>query len=216
MPPLRALLPVAALALATLAPAALADDGPQAATSGTGRRAGPPQAGASSRVGPAIEGVVLRVHDGDSFTMRADDGRRLRVRVSGIDAPERGQPFGDAARRALVAALGAPRLRIEPAKTDRYGRTVARVTVPGAGDAGAPRDVGLELVAAGLAWHFARYAADQPPGDAAAYAAAERDARARRAGLWHAASPEPPWAFRSRSSRDEGAPERPRPPAREG
>lgn len=150
---------------------------------------------------PSIDGVALDVQDGDSFTMRTDDGRRLRVRVSGIDAPESTQPHADVSRRRLGELLRERRLRIDPVKRDVFERTVARVWV--LGDDDPPRDAALAQLDAGLAWHFTRYRADQTPADYLRYARAERDARARRAGLWRADTAEPPWEFRARARRDE-------------
>lgn len=166
----------------------------------------PPRADAP-RAGPEpIEGQALDVQDGDSFTMRGDDGRRLRVRLTGIDAPEQHQPWADASRRLLGELLRGHRLRIEPVKQDVFDRTVAKVWV--LDEDAAPRDAGLALLEAGLAWHFTRYRADQPPADASRYAQAERGARARRAGLWQDDGPEAPWAFRARMRRHEAAPDR--------
>lgn len=153
-----------------------------------------------------IEGQALDVHDGDSFTMRADDGRRLRIRVSGIDAPEQQQPWSEASRRHLGELLRGRRIRIDPVKQDVFDRTVAKVWV--LDDDVPPRDAALSLLEAGLAWHFVRYQADQPPADVPRYAQAERVARARRAGLWQDRAPEAPWDFRGRMRRNETAPER--------
>lgn len=155
-----------------------------------------------SASGPVAAASVLEIQDGDSFTMRSDDGRRLRIRVSGIDAPERRQPWADASRRNLAETLRAGRIRLEPVKQDAFGRTVARVLVVDDAD-GTERDVGLEQVRAGLAWHFVRYASDQGAAEARRYARAEREARQARVGLWVDPTPEAPWAYRSRLRRDE-------------
>jgi endonuclease YncB( thermonuclease family) len=147
-----------------------------------------------------VDGVALDVQDGDSFVFRGDDGVRRRVRVSGIDAPERHQPFAEASRRALGEMLRGRRLRIEPVKQDAFERTVARVLVldpARADDAG--RDVGLALVETGLAWHFVRYKADQSHDDRLRYTRAERAARDARIGLWRNDAPEAPWDFRRRT-----------------
>jgi len=151
-----------------------------------------------------IEGVALDVQDGDSFVFRGDDGVRRRIRVSGIDAPEKHQPFADASRRALGAMLRDRRVLVEPIKQDPFGRTVARVVALGGAQAG--RDLGLAQIEAGLAWHFVRYKADQAPDDRVRYAQAERSARAARAGLWRDDAPEAPWDFRARMRRREAAP----------
>lgn len=158
--------------------------------------------GREAREAPAaIEGGALDVQDGDSFLLRADDGRRVRVRVSGIDAPERAQPYADVSRRHLGDLLRGRRVRLEPVKQDVFDRTVARVIVLDGEPPG--QDAGLAQIEAGLAWHFARYRADQSAEDARDYARAEREARARGAGLWHDAAPEPPWDFRARMRRQE-------------
>jgi endonuclease YncB( thermonuclease family) len=151
----------------------------------------------------AVEGVPLDVQDGDSLVFRGADGTRTRVRVAGIDAPEKTQPYAEASRRHLRALLRDQRIRIDPIKRDPYGRTVARVWIldPEQG----PRDAALAQVEAGLAWHFTRYRADQTPAEFARYARAEQTARRVRAGLWRDDSPEAPWDFRARGRRDRAA-----------
>lgn len=158
--------------------------------------------GCSHRDAPdAVRAKALEVHDGDSLRVHTEDGRRLRIRVSGIDAPERSQPFADVSRRHLGDMVRDRWLRIEPLKTDVFGRTVARVVALESPTG--ERDVGLAQIEAGLAWHFARYASEQPAGEARRYARAERDARGRRIGLWSDTAPEAPWAFRDRLRRTE-------------
>lgn len=182
----RASLPFAlALLLVLAAPAALARGTPPSP-------APAPQTSADARSTRAvawIEGVVEHVYDGDSFRLRTADGRRLGVRIAGIDAPERTQPFANVSRRALRDAIDDREVRIEAIKVDAYGRAVARVFVGG-------RDIGLEQIDAGMAWHFARYDADLPPVERERYALAQADARARRAGLWQDNDPVAPWLFR--------------------
>lgn len=136
-----------------------------------------------------IDGIVEHVYDGDSFRLRAGDGRALGVRIAGIDAPERTQPFANVSRTALREAIGSHEVRIEAIKVDPYGRVVGRVFVAG-------RDVGLEQLDRGLAWHFARYDADLPPAERERYAQAQARAQAQRAGLWRQNDPLAPWLFR--------------------
>ena len=147
----------------------------------------------SGRIGP--------IADGDSFTLIADDGRRIGVRIGGIDAPEKGQPHADQSRDNLARLLARGGLEIEPIKTDPYGRQVARVRAGG-------EDVGLRQIEAGLAWHFVRYAADQSPDERTQYAQAERDARHAARGLWADAAPVAPWLHRQRKRTDGNAPMR--------
>jgi endonuclease YncB( thermonuclease family) len=190
----RACLAAAALAAAALGNAALA--------AGPGR--GADAAAGGTRPPAVFEGVSLDVQDGDSFVAMRDDGTRLRVRINGIDAPERGQPFADRSRQHLRGLLRDTRIRVEAVKLDRFDRVVARVwrlqTVDG------PHDIGLAQIEAGLAWHFTRYRADQTAEQAAAYARAERAARQARVGLWLDEAPQAPWAFRATQRRDESTP----------
>lgn len=141
-----------------------------------------------SRAG-VLTGRIGSIADGDSFTLIANDGRRIGVRIGGIDAPERGQPHADRARDNLARLLALGALEIEPIKTDPYGRQVARVRARG-------EDVALSQIEAGLAWHFVRYAADQSPDERERYARAQRDARQAGRGLWADAQPLAPWIYR--------------------
>jgi endonuclease YncB( thermonuclease family) len=136
-----------------------------------------------------LTGRIATIADGDSFTMTSQDGRRIGVRIGGIDAPEKGQPFADRSRDNLVRLLGRGTLEVEPIKTDPYGRQVARVRAGG-------EDVALAQIEAGLAWHFVRYAADQLPDERVRYAQSQRDARQAARGLWADPEPVAPWLHR--------------------
>lgn len=141
-----------------------------------------------------LTAVAVGVDDGDSFVARKRDGAKIRVRIAGIDAPEKSQPWAGLARQRLRALLVGKAVRIEPLKTDPWGRYVALVDVEG-------EDPALTMIEDGLAWHFARYDRDLPPALRPRYALAEAQARERRVGLWQAPDPEPPWDFRKRNPR---------------
>lgn len=143
-----------------------------------------------------IQGRSTEVQDGDTFVLLDDAGRALRIRVAGIDAPEKSQPYADRSRQHLRELLQDKRIRLAPIKQDVYGRTVARVYIP-AGDAD-ERDAALDQLQAGLAWHFKRYKSDQKKDEFVRYAQAEREARAAAVGLWQDPRPEAPWDFRDR------------------
>lgn len=138
--------------------------------------------------------IVTRVWDGDTVSVRRDD-QELRVRLAGIDAPEHDQPHGDAAATRLNALLLGREVRLEDGKVDRYGRLVAKVWVqpPDCPTCGKTLDAGLAQLTAGHAWWYRRYRDDQSPEDRGRYEFAEREARARRAGLWAEPDPTPPW-----------------------
>lgn len=138
-----------------------------------------------------LTGRVVGVVDGDTLDIVDDAKAQHRVRVHGIDAPERGQPFSQKARGKLSELTFGKTVRVESDGDDRYGRAIGRVFV---GDA----DVELAMLDAGMAWHYVKY--DSTP----AYAAAEKAARAARRGLWSDPHAVPPWEWRklSREHRD--------------
>jgi len=140
--------------------------------------------------GPA-NGIVHHVADGDSFSLTLADGRRISVRILGIDAPEMGQPFADIARQYLRNLIEGQIVNITTLKIDPFGRAVASVMHDG-------QDIGLMLVQAGLAWHFKRFEAEQSRADRQAYASAERGARQDAVGLWADRDPLAPWDYRDR------------------
>jgi endonuclease YncB( thermonuclease family) len=137
----------------------------------------------------ALEGRVVAVHDGDTVTLL--DGARVqhRVRLAGIDAPERGQAFGTRSRENLARLVHGRRVEAHCPKRDRYGREVCSVFADG-------RDVGLEQVRSGLAWWYREYAREQRGDERTSYAAAEGEARSTGRGLWSEANPQAPWAWR--------------------
>lgn len=146
---------------------------------------------AAPALAETLRGRVVAVADGDTITVVTAARKSERIRLAGIDAPEAKQAFGALAKRGLAALVFGAEVRVEYTKRDRYGRIVGRVLRDG-------RDAGLEQVDAGLAWHYLRYAREQAPEERAAYAQAERSARAGRRGLWAEADPLAPWDWRAR------------------
>lgn len=143
--------------------------------------------------------LIVGVADGD--TLRARCGapgayEEVRVRLAGIDAPERRQPFGERARQTLAGMAFGKVAELDCPKRDRYGRAVCTVRVPGAG--GAPTDAGLAMVQQGMAWWYRAYAHEQPTAERAAYSDAEAKAQRQRLGLWADDAPTPPWEWRRR------------------
>ncbi len=148
--------------------------------------------------GGQFEAVVGRVHDGDSFDLKVDRGQRVGVRISGIDAPERRQPFSDLSRRQLQALIGGHTIQVHVLGRDRYGRILGQVERPArpADAVAAVPDVGLAQLEAGLAWYYRRYERDLPPSWRGRYDDAENGARRERRGLWREPDPVEPWRFR--------------------
>jgi micrococcal nuclease len=130
---------------------------------------------------------VVAVLDGDTIgVLRATPAgpREQRVRLWGIDAPEKAQAYGTKAKQALSAMVWGKRVQVDVRDTDRYGRLVAKLTAAG-------QAVNAELVNAGMAWWYQRYAPA-----ARELQSAELQARRDRRGLWADAAPVPPWEWR--------------------
>jgi micrococcal nuclease len=131
-----------------------------------------------------IVGRVVAVHDGDTITVVSAD-RSIRVRLHGIDAPEREQPFANASRHALEAQVAGREVRVLERGRDGYGRLLGRVYV-------GTTDVNMEQVRSGYAWVFRRFVSDP------ALVALETEARQARRGLWRDPRALPPWQWRAR------------------
>jgi len=126
---------------------------------------------------------VVSVHDGDTLTGINDAKEQVKVRLDAIDAPELGQPFGQASKRALSEKVFGKDVVVIAKTKDKYGRTVGHVMIDG-------RDANLEMLEAGMAWHYKHYDHN------ARLARAEEEARAAKKGLWADESPVPPWDWR--------------------
>lgn len=136
-----------------------------------------------------IEGRVVGVSDGDTVTVLDAGRRQHKIRLLGVDAPEKDQDFGERSKQSLSDMVFGKDVRVEYEKKDRYGRTLGKVLVGG-------RSANLEQVRAGLAWFYRHYAEDVPEVDRAALDRAEREARQSKRGLWSQPNPTPPWDFR--------------------
>ena len=132
-----------------------------------------------------MTGICVGVSDGDSLILELPDGERVRVRLYGIDAPEKDQDFALPARKKLTRLVYDKPVRVEVQDIDKYGRYVGKVY------AGA-RYVNRFMLKEGLAWLYRHYAADD-----AVLAEAEARARAAARGIWTTASPLRPRIFRS-------------------
>lgn len=137
-----------------------------------------------------LRGRVVGVADGDSITLLDHRQRQHKIRLAGIDAPEKGQPYGQRSKQALSALVYGKTVAVEATKRDRYGRRVGKVWVDDAVDAS------LQQLLAGMAWHYKAYEREQSRQDRDTYALAQERARESRQGLWRDAQPLPPWEWR--------------------
>jgi micrococcal nuclease len=129
-------------------------------------------------LGQTVSGTIVSVADGDTVRARLDSGPTIRVRLEGIDAPERGEPFGTQARNATRVMLFNKKVRLKATDVDRYDRLVARIALEG-------KDSSIELVKAGLACHFTRFVNDP------LLAQAQLSARTAGRGFWAADAAKP-------------------------
>ena len=137
----------------------------------------------------ALTGRIVSIVDGDTVTLLDANLQQHKIRLSGIDAPEKRQPFGNRSRLHLGVLVFGRQVTADCPKTDRYKRAVCRIDVDGV-------DANLAQVEAGMAWHYKAYERDQRLNDRSRYARAENAARDARRGLWADRAPVAPWDFR--------------------
>jgi endonuclease YncB( thermonuclease family) len=145
-----------------------------------------------------ITGKVVAVTDGDTIKVLAANKVQHKIRLTGIDAPEKAQPFGNASRKNLATMVAGKNVRVETTKNDRYGRVLGKVWVqprdcPGCGKT---LNVNHAQILSGMAWWYRDYAKDQSPQDQGRYESAVEEARKRKRGLWSEPDPIPPWVWR--------------------
>jgi endonuclease YncB( thermonuclease family) len=133
--------------------------------------------------GEDFQGKVVGIVDGDTIEV-LHSLRTERIRLHGVDAPEKSQAFGSRARQFTAGLVFGRIVTVREKGRDRYGRTLAEIALPDG------RILNRELVANGFAWHYKRYSSDR------SLARLEETARAQKKGLWVDAHPVAPWEFR--------------------
>ena len=131
----------------------------------------------------------MRIADGDTVTLLDGTNGQHRIRLQGIDAPESHQAFGAQSKRNLSDMIFGKHVTATCDKTDQYGREVCKIILEN-------RDINLEQIKAGMAWHYKDYEREQTPEDRRIYAQAEAEARQAHRGLWIEANPVEPSEFR--------------------
>ena len=133
----------------------------------------------------AWSGKVVGVADGDTITVLRDK-EQVRIRLYGIDTPEKGQAFGKKAKQFTSRMVFGKVVEVHQMDTDRYGRTVALVSVD-------KQLLNKELVKAGLAWVYDRYCSEPI---CESWRNFQLRAKIDKRGLWADSNPIPPWEFR--------------------
>ncbi len=136
-----------------------------------------------------LVGKVIKVTDGDTVNVLTSDNQTHKIRLSGIDAPEKSQAFGNRSKQALADDIDGKIVTVEFNKRDKYQRIVGKIMFNG-------KDVNLNQIKRGLAWHYKKYEGEQDVEDRSIYANAEYLAQRDRVGLWFDANPIPPWDYR--------------------
>lgn len=134
---------------------------------------------------PELRGRVVKVIDGDTLEV-LEGNTKTRVRLYGIDAPERGQDFSNRSKEFLASLVAGHDVRVIQIRKDRWQRVVGEVFLPDGSY------VNARMVEEGWAWHFTLYSDD------ATLARLEKQARRQRRGLWRQEMPVPPWEYRKK------------------
>ncbi|MCS6304903.1 MAG: thermonuclease family protein [Nitrospira sp.] len=129
-------------------------------------------------------GEVVRILDGDTIEV-LHNGKAQRVRLHGIDCPEKGQPFGNNAKQAISSLIFAQEVTLQIYGKDKYRRILADVLLAD------ETNVNHQLVKDGWCWWYRKYAPDNT-----ALEALENEAREEKKGLWIDHDPIPPWEWR--------------------
>ncbi len=130
-----------------------------------------------------LRGKVVSIADGDTITVLDADKVQHRIRLEGIDAPEKKQAFGAKSKERMTEKVAGQEVVVQWTKKDQYGRILGDVQL-------GKRHINLEMVQDGLAWHYKQYSKSKELADA------EDAARKAKKGLWADKMPTPPWEFR--------------------
>lgn len=133
-------------------------------------------------------GHVISVADGDTITVLTADNQQVKIRLYGIDCPERRQAFGNRARQTTSNAVSGKGVTVQPIEIDRYGRTVGIVFMPN------NESLNSLLVREGMAWVYPQYCRRKEVCDQ--LRVFEQSARNEKHGLWSDKEPMPPWEWR--------------------
>ena len=137
-----------------------------------------------------LTGRVVSIVDGDTLTLLDATNTQHKLRLSGIDSPEKSQAYGRSCKQSLSDMTYDRIVTVEWNKRDRYGRIIGKVI---AGE----DDVNLGQINRGCGWHYKKYQHEQSLSDQIEYSKAEKLAKDHQIGLWSVELPIPPWEWRS-------------------
>lgn len=128
--------------------------------------------------------LISKVVDGDTYHIRLENNTKLKIRMEGIDAPEKGMPFYNESKQFLVKITSGKKIRFVQSSKDQYGRIIAKTYLEN------NKELGEEMIKNGMAWHFKKYSKDTN------LARLEISAKINRFGIWGVDNPLSPWEFR--------------------
>lgn len=131
-----------------------------------------------------FQAKVIHIADGDTITVLNDGNRQIKIRINGIDCPEKAQAYGNRAKEFTKDLVAGQMVTIQAYDQDRYGRTIGDVVLEDG------RKLSQELIRAGMAWWYFKYSEDRELGQL------ELDAKLAHVGLWKDKNPVPPWVYR--------------------
>jgi len=140
----------------------------------------------SPSVAHALTGKVVSVADGDTITVLDSRNQTTKIRLFGIDCPEKGQGFGNRAKQFTANLVFGKVVEVEEIDRDRYGRTVGIVRIQN-------QILNKEILQAGLAWVYTRYCDKAICSD---WQNIQNHAQKAKIGLWSEKKPQSPWEFR--------------------
>ncbi|HQZ64328.1 MAG TPA: thermonuclease family protein [Planctomycetaceae bacterium] len=140
-----------------------------------------------------LTGEVIEIPDSDIIELLTAEKKKYRIRLNGIDAPEKAQPFGSESLKELRHLVGQKSVRVVTLGEDRSGQVIADVYFrPENAAKNDPETLlNVAMVRDGFAWHYVRFAPDNKE-----LAAAEQSARTSKRGLWAEENPIAPWEWR--------------------
>ena len=136
-----------------------------------------------------IAGRVIRITDGDTLVVIDSNNVQHKIRLMGIDAPEKKQSYGKRSKDNLSSLVTGKYVVVEYDERDRGKLIIGKVNLNG-------KDINLEHIVSGMAWHYKEYQGEQSRADQLLYSEAEVDARSAKRGLWREPNPLPPWDYR--------------------
>ena len=130
----------------------------------------------------AFPAKVVKISDGDTITVLSGK-EQTKVRLYGIDAPEKKQDYGQRSKQFLASLIAGQVVEVEPKGKDKYKRTLGIIHQKG-------QDINAQMVLNGYAWAYVKYSR--------IYVDQEKTARENKRGLWQSNDPTPPWVWRKR------------------